>query len=206
MSKRILMLFSIVLVILAVSPSADAQRKAASSRKSTTQMAKKQNGKITGSVRYKFNDYQGYKIDVGAVVYAVHVDALQDILSYDDIKKYEDLAEKKTHYRMALNELDGNKTFASMASHYSEGYDNMLEDLDSKMFDFIASVPSKKINMALIDSSGIYSMELPYGEYYIVFKSKNRERMMTSELTGRIHVEKINLNTPTELVECDFDY
>lgn len=204
MYKKLLLIFSIILIALVSVPETNAQRK--STKRNVTTKVQKQNGTIMGSVRYKFNDYQGYKTDVGAIVYAVPVDALQGIVSHEDIKKYEDLAEKKTLYLMALNELDGNKTLAFMASNYSESYDKTLENLDSKMFDLIASIPSKKVNMALIDSSGIYTMELPYGEYYIIFKSKNRERMTTSELTGRFHVEKINLNSTTELVEYDFDY
>lgn len=203
MRKRLLFLFSIVLLALVVMPDANAQRK--TTRKSTTQKVQK-DGKITGTVRYKFNDYQGFKVDIGAVVYALPLEAIQNVVSYEDIKKYEDLAEKKTQYLIALKELDGNKTLAFMASHYYESDDKILEELDSKMVNLIATLKEKKVNMALVDSSGAYTMELPYGEYFIVFKSKNRERPTVSELTGRFHVEKVNLTTPVELVEFDFDY
>lgn len=204
MYKKLLLYVSIALLAFVAMPDAYAQRK--TMRKGTTQNVQKQNGKITGSVRYKYNDYQGFKTDVGAVVYALPVEALQDIASYEDIKKYEDLAGKKTQYLLAIKELDGNKTLAFMSSHYYESDDKILEELDSKMVNLIAALKSKKVNMALIDAGGTYTMELPYGEYFIVFKSKNRERPTVSELTGRFHVEKILLNTLTELVECDFDY
>lgn len=169
----------------------------------------KQECEITGVVRYKFNDYQGYKVDLGATVIAVPVEIIDSVITHREIFSYQKLAERKTEYVRIQNDfkkegLSGD--LANMVMSFSKADSERLEELDKKMFEAYVCAKSNKSNMALVDASGTFSMSLPYGEYYIVFKSKNRDRGTASELTGRLHFKRIALTSTKEIIECDFDY
>ena len=62
-------------------------------------------------------------------------------------------------------------------------------------------------DIALVDNSGKYELELPYGEYYVIAKSKNRSRSFsTTEKEGRILVKEVVISKPTTILSFDFDY
>lgn len=169
----------------------------------------KQECTVSGVVRFKYNDYLGYKVDLGANVIAVPVNYIDSILSPDEIVSYEKLAEKQFEYARVQNEfkkegLSGD--LANMVMTFTKSDSDRVDELDKKMVEAFVKAKSKKSGIALVDASGTYSMSVPYGEYYILFKSKNRERATASEITGRIHFERVKLSSPTELIECDFDY
>lgn len=207
MCKRVLILFSIILIALVSLPETNAQRKSA--RKSTTTRVQKQNGTVTGVVRYKYNDYQEYKADLGATVIAVSKIVIDTIMTSDEIKEYEELAHKRTQHMIARKELmrEGlNGDLAHSVVAWSEANENKFKALDSKFLELFVAAKKNKTNIAMVDASGSYSMVIPYGEYYIVFKSKNRDRQTVAEITGRVCVKALTLNSTTEIMECDFDY
>lgn len=198
----------IILIIIGLTSATDATAQKRHTRKATTTTQQKE-GSITGVVRYKYNDYQGYKSDLGAMVIAVPTSAIDSIISFDKIKLYEELAEKKTKHQMIRKELmsEGmNGDLAHTIVSFGESSEKQLEEIDSLIIDAFISAKMNKSNIAVVDASGTYTMSLPFGEYYIVFKSKNRERATISELSGRIHFEKLKLSTPAEIIGYDFDY
>ena len=53
-------------------------------------MLNAQNGKLKGDVQYQYNDYVGYKVDVGAEVYVVlkqNAPSIFDISKWNDYEK-----------------------------------------------------------------------------------------------------------------------
>ena len=148
-----------------------------------------QNGKIKGIVQYKYNDYIGYKIDVGAEVYAVSKQNAGDF----NLTKWND-------YEKTV------KTFIE----YAEYLDEPIEGLSS--LDLYCKRQYEKISerfeeIALVDNSGKYELSLPYGEYYIFVKSKNRNRSFSlTDSEVLILVKEINLSKPLLILSFDVDF
>lgn len=175
--------------------------------KSTTEPVK-QEGTIEGIVRFKFNDYQGYKIDIGSTVMIVNTAAIDSIMSYEDIKLYEDLAGRQTNFYISCKDIDGGymETMARNLYQFDKSDEDYLQILDRKVIEAKLMAISNKQSVALVGGDGLYSLKAPYGEYYLVFQSKNRERNTVTELTGRIHFERVNISVPNSIISFDFDY
>lgn len=91
-------------------------------------------------------------------------------------------------------------------SGYSKERENKLDSITTHLIGKYTLAKDDYVNLSIIDNSGKYSMSVPYGEYIVVFKSKNRTRLQLFELSGRLHFESINANKQTLLVSCEFDY
>lgn len=163
---------------------------------------------LQGIVKYEYNDYIGYKIDVGAEIYVISV-SNADSVNISDWERYQELAKNYMFYLSIKNDPDtgwvGIETVRSL-TEFSEEKEKELEALDSKCFSQFVHVKSNAEYIALVDGSGKYQIELPYGDYYIAAKSNNRMRGLITEIGGRVILEKITINKPATIVGFDFCY
>lgn len=158
---------------------------------------------LQGTVQYKHNDYIGYKIDVGSEIYVYPLEKFSQI--YTLWQEYEKLVKYKMRY-LEYKEYNISDANRRSLSSFSTEKEARLDSIESQLLSEYIKAKDEYVNLSLIDNSGKYSMSLPYGEYIVVFKSKNRTRPTLFELLGRLYFEKINANKPALLVSCDFDY
>ena len=153
-------------------------------------MLNAQNGKLKGVVQYQYNDYVGYKVDVGAEVYVV---LKQNAPSLFDISKWNDYEKSAVASIKWWDYLNGPaSTFPGLDADCVKQLELLMEKID---------------DIALVDNSGKYELELPYGEYYVIAKSKNRSRSFSiTEKEGRILVKEVVISKPTTILSFDFDY
>ena len=64
---------------------------------------------------------------------------------------------------------------------------------------------SKTKGQGFVDASSSYKIEVPYGDYYIVFKSKNRSRPLVPEFLNRYEIHKVTLKEPQYILSVDFE-
>ncbi len=164
-----------------------------------------QNCNLKGIVRYEYNDYIGYKIDAGAEIYIVSTKKAQD---FDFVlwEEYKKLSDKYIYY-LKLKEAGGGyaDNMAAIFANWEEEDKERLDNISIKCLEQFVSLTANAEYIEIVDESGKYMMQIPYGEYYIIAKSKNRDRPTSTELLGRILIEKVEINKPTELLSFDFD-
>lgn len=158
---------------------------------------------LQGTVQYKYNDYVGYKIDVGAEVYVYSVEKFSHI--YTLWQEYEKLVKYKMTY-LEYKEYNISDANRRSISSFSKEREAQLDSVQGQLLSEYIKAKDEYVNLSLIDNTGKYSLSLPYGEYIVVFKSKNRTRPTLFELLGRLYFDKINANKPALLISCDFDY
>lgn len=197
--KRIL---TIIAALIICGTSVIGQNKGSKKQASTSPKVE-QTCNLQGAVQYKYNDYLGYKIDVGAEVYAYPLEKFSHI--YTLWQEYEQLMKYKMRYLeyKEYNITDANRR---SISSFSKEREAKLDSVHNKLLSEYIKAKDEYVNLSLIDNSGKYSMSLPYGEYILVFKSKNRTRLTLFELSGRLYFEKIDANKPASIISCDFDY
>lgn len=166
--------------------------------------ASAQECKLKGVVRYEYNDYIGFKTDSGAEVYVVPSNTPDlDITTWDS---YAALAKEYMKYLEAKSDPDIPNNLISLFSDWKDSDKVKLDELDSKCLDQYLKMKDNCIDIGLVDESGKYELVVPYGEYYILFVSKNRERPTVTELTGRKIVEKVTIDKPVKVLSIDFKY
>ena len=163
--------------------------------------------KVQGIVRYKFNDYVGYKSDNGAQVYFVEKKAI-DSSNVEIWKEYEALADKQTFHLLLMNESDGvvGEETVREFSKFSVADEKRLNEIDSQCLVYYIQWVGNASYVALVDDSGKYEVEIPFGEYYVIAKSANRERLTITELTGRALLQETNINKNVKIISFDFKY
>ena len=155
---------------------------------------------LQGVVRYKYNDYLGYKIDVGAEVRIIEVHDAKVVIR-TLWQKYDELAGNMMNYLSLKKEIDGLDDDAiRRLAKFTKENETELKELSSECL--IQYIENKSIApyMSLIDSSGKYSIELPYGSYFVFVKSANRTRPTFAELTGRLILERVTIDKPTQVL------
>lgn len=166
-----------------------------------------QNCNVQGVIRYKYNDYIGYKADLGATVYFI---PKSDTISFSMSawNRYMELAPKYSDYLLVKKEfkgLDASDETIRKLSNFGKDEEEILNRLDGTCVKELPKVESVPSFVTVVDNSGKYEISVPYGEYYIFIRSKNRSRMTVTELLGNVHLEEINLNTPMKLFNHDFE-
>lgn len=164
--------------------------------------------KVQGVVRYEFNDYVGYKVDIGAEIKFIakeDADSL-NVLHWDE---YEKLAKKQSYHlimkQSAEDSYVGEDVIRSF-SGFSVEDEARLKELDKIcLIEYVKGV-SLSSYVGLVDNSGKYEVEIPYGEYYVIAKSANRERSTVTELTGRVIFKLVKIDKPVKILSFDFDY
>lgn len=111
------------------------------------------------------------------------------------------------NYLSLKKEIDGLDDDAiRRLAKFTKENETELKELSSECL--IQYIENKSIApyMSLIDSSGKYSIELPYGSYFVFVKSTNRTRPTFAELTGRLILERVTIDKPTQVLSFDFEY
>lgn len=134
-------------------------------------------GTVSGTVTYFYNDFIGYKPDVGATVYVTTAEC--DLLS-----DYLDEAE--------LSNITG------------EPIDSILEFNTYRMLSKI--LKDSLVATTNVNGLGEYTIDLPEGNYRLIFKSVGRKRINLVEVDGRVEVERVKVEgkkTTNESVNFD---
>ena len=121
-------------------------------------------GTVSGTVTYFYNDFIGYKPDVGATVYVTTSEC--DLLS-----DYLDEAE--------LSSITGEPIDSILEINTYRMYYKILED---------SLVATTNVN-----GLGEYTIDLPEGNYRLIFKSVGRKRLNIVEIGGKIEVERVKV-------------
>ena len=134
-------------------------------------------GTVSGTVTYFYNDFIGYKPDIGATVYVTTAEC--DLLS-----DYLDEAE--------LSNITG------------EPIDSILELNTYRMLSKI--LKDSLVATTSVNGLGEYTIDLPEGNYRLIFKSVVRKRINLVEVGGRVEVERVKVEgkkTTNESVNFD---
>ena len=134
-------------------------------------------GTVSGTVTYFYNDFIGYKPDVGATVYVTTAEC-------DSLSDYLDEAE--------LSNITG------------EPIDSILEFNTYRMLSKI--LKDSLVATTNVNGLGEYTIDLPEGNYRLIFKSVGRKRINLVEVDGRVEVERVKVEgkkTTNESVNFD---
>ncbi len=164
---------------------------------------------LQGIVKYEYNDHVGYMVDVGAEIGIVPVSKAVGIIFPNMWKLYEDLASRRTTYVMWKNDdelvLYSDDNLRYLAKFTSKD-ESLLNETAPRIMSQYVEISQLFEYLALVDSSGKYSVTLPYGEYYIVVKSASRKRDILPELTGRLLLRTIKIDRPAKIESFEFSY
>lgn len=162
-----------------------------------------QSCKVQGVVRYYHNDFVGWKPDVGAEVWVVpkskkyptklwlaYQDQCERWLQYRKLAKYAYSYQKS----MEVSGFIGEDSLLTLSGEVllQRIY---IEDDDNKCI----------LKQALITGDGTYTINVPYGRYYIICKSANRKRNTLLEMNNRYLIYEVTLNSGSKILNFDFD-
>lgn len=167
--------------------------------------ANAQQCKVQGVVQYYHNEYIGHRADLGAEVMFIKYSSTYKIPNRQKWETYQDLVEKwiKAAYY--------HKYFGTVEACEHAGF--KLEDKETiQALGLELAVEKNDIiekglvkYTTLVDGSGMYNITLPYGIYYVLIKSKNRELPTVLEYENRYHMVRVDLKSPTAVISFDFD-
>lgn len=141
--------------------------------------AHSQTGKITGTVSYYFNDNYGFKTDVGADIY---------FLSSNDLDNSDIITLYDWHLERILPSMS--KTD--------------IDELDKKTYNIWNIIREKAIynnNHVLADGNGNFMKNLEAGNYFVFVQSANRQserNYSRIESFGLIHIDFVELEEGKE--------
>lgn len=135
---------------------------------------------VTGTMVYKFNDYQGYKPDIGSEIHFVKLNKLNKSL----IKDMNNFESSKIRYIISLYEKTDNSIFKEESTRIAKYLLNNLKDKPS----------------TIVDGSGNFKKKLSSGRYMVIVKSRNRNFIGTVlEYRGLQCFYQINLKNNIDL-------
>ena len=168
--------------------------------------------KVQGVVRYYYNDTFKYRPDLGAEVKFIPKTKQDTIPSCDKWDEYETKSHKVVNYLLGVAEFKKEGIYSSYADSeirniYKVGDDdiNRVKTLSEELFLEVLIMANSTEYVTIVDNSGLYSISLPYGDYYVVMKSANRERPFMVDLLGRMYVKEVSINSATKVISHDFD-
>ena len=170
--------------------------------------------KVQGVVRYYYNDTFKYRPDLGAEIRFIPKTKQDSIPSCDKWDEYETKSNRVIRYLLTVAEWKDSGVFYMMDD--AEGYlrknysvtivdESRVKQLSEQLFSEVAVLLDDDRNMCVVDNSGMYNITLPYGDYYVVMKSANRDRPFMAEILGRIYVKEVSLGSPTKVISHDFE-
>ncbi len=177
-------------------------------------MAQAQNTcKVQGVVRFYYNDTFKYRPDLGAEIRFIPKTKQDTIPNCDKWDEYETKSRKVINYLLSVSKMKDNGTFYMMDD--TEGFlrknwdvtkedENRVTQLSEELFKEVIALLEHDKYMSVVDNSGMYNITLPYGEYYVVMKSANRDRPLMAEILGRMYVKKVKLDGATKVISHDF--
>ena len=159
--------------------------------------------KIQGVVRYYHNDFVGWKPDVGAEVWVVPKSKKYPTKLW---LAYQDQCERWLQYRRLAKYAYGYQKSMEVSGFVGE--DSLLTLSGEVLLQriYIEDADNKCIlKQALITGDGTYTMNVPYGRYYIICKSANRKRNTLLEMNNRFLIYEVTLNSSSKILNFDFD-
>jgi hypothetical protein len=166
-----------------------------------------QNSEVTGVVTYFFNDYQGDKPDLGAMVYLL--DSVKAInLNH---RTYDTLSMASLYATMVLSNQKiandwaalGKKKYAEKIKKFedkaAENYEtgkkwgiDRIKEIDLRFATMMIKVTPNDYPNKTVDASGTYKFSnVEPGTYYIYMISNGRKGMLVSNIRGKIFLKKI---------------
>ena len=220
--KKLLAMMLVGVLAIGVCQPTNAQTKTRSKARTTRTTTPKKatpeppkNCNVTGAIRYHFNDYQGYKPDLGAEIRFIPIQAV-DSVHLKDWRDFESKAHRVIMAKISIQDLENDGIYMTpekcMLFYSNYGVDESDEAKLMKLnreilYPEYQALENAAEYVALIDANGTYNLTLPRGKYYVLMKSKNRTRSSyMTDITGCVHVEEVDLTSPTKIVSYDFDY
>lgn len=159
--------------------------------------------KVQGIVRYYHNDFVGWKPDVGSEVWVVPKNKKYPTKVWLD---YQDQCERWLQYRKLAKYAYGYEKSMEVSGFVGEDSLMVLSGHCLLQLLYIEDDDNNCIlKQALITGDGSYSLDLPYGKYYIICKSANRKRNTLLEMNNRYYIYLVNLNSSSKILNFDFD-
>ncbi len=161
--------------------------------------------KVQGVVRYYYNNYIGFKPDVGAEVHFLKYSSKYKTPDKKKWDAYQDLVDNWIKYKKYIKVFDKKKT--EEVSGFKREYNDSLQKLGGLLLIETAEYESKNVikYSTVVDDSGKYSISVPYGIYYVWIKSKNRKLPTLLEYENRQRMIRVDLKSPTKIISYDFD-
>lgn len=160
---------------------------------------------VQGIVRYFYNDYIGYKADIGAEVMFIKYNSKYKVPQIKNWMNYQTLLDNRREYlkyRKYYNVEESEKN-----SGFKEEYVDSILSLSRTLF-----IEKEKIinnglvkYSAVVDGTGKYSLKVPIGTYYVLFKSANRKLDTYLEEDNKYYMIRVNLNSTTKILSFDFE-
>jgi len=178
--------------------------------------------KISGVITYYFNEYKGYKPDVGASVILIDSLTIRDF----NYKLYEKFYYGKSYQDLYFGAMELYDKFSSSLKKMKKGkkYDKdrkiikwamkqaqeSMERNKKQLVKYEYDTPQKYLKIGVdlyiqllkldedlpkktVDNNGNYSMNINPGVYYVYIKSKNRTGLLIPETDGKIYIKKIKI-------------
>ena len=176
---------------------------------SITQISE-QEGKITGVVTYFFNDNYGDKPDIGAKVLIIEISKVNDfnfltVDSFHYANSYRNLYNSYAlngKSKIPDNIINGVKSYGVDTKEGFDALDNRVQEELNKIR-FTNIFYCKKL---VVDGNGVFSANVPAGNYYVYVTSNNRKGHSMTEIMGKIICKKVIVNSKeTSNLNAKFD-
>lgn len=160
---------------------------------------------VQGVVQYIYNDYIGFKPDTGAEVMFIKYSSTYKVPNRQKWETYHSMVEKWIKFDKSRKHLD--RTSALKYSGYKPEYKDSIQTLGAELLLERMTIEEKGLikYTTVVDASGKFDINVPYGTYYILIKSKNRKLTTGLEFYNRYYMVRTVLNTPTKIVSYEFD-
>ena len=164
-----------------------------------------QNCNVQGIVRYFFNDYIGYKPDTGAEVMFIKYSKKYQIPKIKVWNNYQEMMDNWRKYKKSRKYF--NVEDSERRSGFKEEYkDSILTMSGLLMLERDEIIEKGLVKYStVVDATGKYSISIPIGTYYILFKSSNRQQGTLLETKNRYYMTRVKLTTSTKVLSYDFD-
>lgn len=160
---------------------------------------------VQGVIQYFYNDYVGFKPDVGSEIMFIKYSSTHKVPNRQKWETYQSLVEKWIEFGKSRKYLDRSK--ALEYSGYKQGDKDSIQALGAELFLERITIEEEGLvkYTTVVGASGKYEISVPYGTYYILVKSKNRKLATALEYFNRYYMQRVVLNSPTKIVSYDFD-
>jgi hypothetical protein len=171
-------------------------------------------GKINGVATFFFNKYQGYKPDIGAKVYVtkLNCDSIKDFLFAEEINSSIEFDKSmiKEYKSMSLSGIEDLENQLKDSQIRLNKYAKDSADFRVKEVGISGSLfairTDKNTLKTTVDGVGNYSIEVPPGDYYVIFISSGRKKSNMLESSGNIIVESVKVESKkTANVDAKFE-
>ena len=167
--------------------------------------ANAQQCRVQGIVQYYYNEYIGYKADCGAEVMFIKYSSALKLPTRSTWETYQDLVDrwiKASYYYKHF----GLKEACEKADFKKEDR-NTIQELGLKLaVEKNSAIENGLVKYTtIVDGGGMYDITVPYGIYYILIKSKNRNLPTVLEHENRYQMIRVDLKSPTKVISYDFN-